>query len=95
MTQLTREAREELIKIRERGQSLEPLEEAIESITSSIIDRCKEEFSTMEPVCYQNIDNNRVFMLQLEMKVARQIITAVKVAIVDAQQAEEILEKDY
>lgn len=88
---LTREAREELIRLKEYGQSLEPLQEAFGKITDSIIEECKKEFSTMEPICYQNIDNNRVFMLQLQMKVARRIMTAVETAVMEAEQAEETL----
>lgn len=88
---LNREAREELIRLKESGQSFEPLQEAFKKIIDSIIEDCKNEFSTMEPIYYQNIDDNRVFMLQLEMKMARRIMTAVETAILEAEQAEETL----
>lgn len=73
------------------GKKAEVVSEVIHKLCNSIIERCKNEFATLPIIDYQNIDNSRVFMLQFEMKIAKDFATAIDAAIYSGQSAEQTL----
>jgi formaldehyde-activating enzyme involved in methanogenesis len=87
----TPEEIERMIQQVEFGKKAEVVKEVVDAIAEGIIERCKNEFSTMPLIDYQNIDNRQVFMLQLEMKVARDFKTAINTAILNGEEAEATL----
>lgn len=90
---LTAKEYEELRNLREFGRKAEIAAEVLEVLVNRIIEQCKNEFSTMPIIYYQNIDNSRLFMLQFEMKAARDLQTAIKLAILNGKDADETLSK--
>jgi hypothetical protein len=89
--ELTKEERDLMLKQIDFGKKAKTVKEVIDTLADSIIERCKNEFSTMPLIDYQNIDNRPVFMLQLEMQVARDFKTAINKAILNGEEAEETL----
>ncbi len=90
---LTAKDYEKLQGMREFGRKAEIAMEVLEILTNRVIEQCKSEFSTMPLINYQNIDNSRLFMLQFEMKAARDLRTAIEIALLDGKDAEETLKK--
>ena len=88
---LTSADREKLQAVREFGQKVELVAEVLKILTNRAIEQCKNEFSTMPVLDYQNIDNRAIIMLQLQMKVARDFKTAVDTAILNGHEAEATL----
>ncbi|GAB1353156.1 hypothetical protein MASR1M12_18900 [Erysipelotrichia bacterium] len=83
--------RDLLQKTKEFGRKADVVRDVVSAISDSIVERCKNEFSTMPVLDYQNIDNRAIIMLQLQMKVARDFKTAVDTAILNGQEAEATL----
>jgi phage FluMu gp28-like protein len=83
--------RDLLQKTKEFGRKADVVREVVSAISDSIVERCKNEFSTMPVLDYQNIDNRAIIMLQLQMKVARDFKTAVDTAILNGHEAEATL----
>ncbi len=90
---LTSADREKLQAVRDFGQKVELVAEVLKILTNRAIEQCKNEFSTLPVINYQNIDNSRLFMLQFEMKAARDLQTAIEIAILNGKDAEETLTK--
>jgi hypothetical protein len=76
-----------LRKTYEIGNKAEAVKDVISAVCDSIIERCKNEFSTTPINCYQNIDNNPIIMLQLKIATARSFKTAVESAILAGKEA--------
>lgn len=83
--------RDLLQKTKEFGRKADVVRDVVSAISDSIVERCKNEFSTMPVLDYQNIDNRAIIMLQLQMKVARDFKTAVDTAILNGHEAEATL----
>ena len=91
---LSAKEREELLAIREFGRKAELASEVLDVLISLAIERCKNEFATLPVVNYHDIDKDRLFMLQFEMKAVRELQAAIKVAILAGDEANENLNKD-
>ena len=91
---LTTKQRDELLAIREFGRKAELANEVLDVLVSLAIEWCKNEFASLPVVNYHDIDKERLFMLQFEMKAVREFQTAIKLAILAGKEANENLNKD-
>ena len=60
---LTSADREKLQAVRDFGQKVELVAEVLKILTNRAIEQCKNEFSTMPVINYQNIDNSRLLAI--------------------------------
>lgn len=83
-----------LRKTYEIGGKAEAVKDVITAVCDSIVERCKNEFSTMPINYYQNIDNNPIVVLQLKIATAKSFKTAVESAILAGKEAESKLKTE-
>ncbi len=82
---------EELLRLiaeKEYGATAKNAKPFIDEFCKRVIDRCCSEFSTAEINYYQNIDNKTIFMLQLQIRMARDLKKALDRAINEGEQAD-------
>lgn len=75
------------------GESAEIAKSLLDRITNEIIEECKEEFSTIPINNYQNYDNTPIFVLQLKIRVAKEIQDAISRRIADGNSAKKLLKE--
>lgn len=85
-------SREELMRLaREDGEVAKAAKPFVDAYYERILERCCREFAAQEINYYQNIDNKLIFMLQLQIRMARDLQSALDIAINDGKQAEQAL----
>lgn len=93
LPKITKEELDLLIADREYGEMAKHAKFFIDEYCKRVIDRCCQEFSTAEINYYQNIDNKAVYMLQLQIRMAKELKSALDRAINDRDQAIERLKE--
>ena len=79
--------REELEKRMDKGNLASIAKPLLDEITTEIIEQCKTEFEKLPIKIYQNSDNNEIFVLQLKMRVAKEMQIAIERRISDGELA--------
>lgn len=90
---LTREDVSRLQEEAEFGDRAASAKELISEITTRIVNRCIAEFCAMPVIHYLNVDNSQIIVLQLKMKVAKEIETEILKAIQNGEEAAKQLNK--
>lgn len=85
-------SREEMLRlVMEEGEAAKAAKPFIDTYCERVLERCCKEFAAQEINYYQNIDNKLIFMLQLQIRMARDLQSALNIAINDGKQAEQAL----
>lgn len=81
------EAYKKLLAEEEDGNVAKLVKPFIEKFCNKTIEDCKEKFSTLSTIYYQNLDNNVIFMLQLNIGIAKELKAFVENTIINGEQA--------
>ena len=85
-------SREELLRlVMEEGEAAKAAKPFIDAYCERILERCCKEFAAQEINYYQNIDSRLIFMLQLQIRMARDLQSGLNIAINDGNQAKQAL----
>ena len=90
LSYLTKEYKELLQKENE-GIVASTVKEFVNLFCDKTIEKCKEKFSTISTFGYQNIDKNEIFVLQLNIAVAKQLKVFVEQTALDGVHASDKL----
>ena len=81
------EAYKKLLAEEEDGNVAKLVKPFVEKFCDKTIEDCKEKFSTLSTICYQNLDNNEIFMLQLNIRMAKELKSFVENTIINGEHA--------
>lgn len=81
------EAYKKLLAEEEDGNVAKLVKPFIIKFCDKTIEDCKEKFSTLSTNYYQNLDNNVIFMLQLNIGMAKELKAFVENTVINGKQA--------
>lgn len=81
------EAYKKLLLEEEDGNAAKLVKDLIFKFCDKTIEDCKEKFSTLSTNNYQNLDNNVIFVLQLNIGMAKELKAFVENTIINGEQA--------
>lgn len=81
------ESYKKLLDEEKDGNAAKLSKELIIKFCNKTIENCKEKFSTLSTIYYQNLDNNEIFMLQLNIRMAKELKAFVENLVINGEQA--------
>lgn len=88
---LTKAEIEKLVKEEDYGKLAEAAKQFIEEYARRTEERCKNEFANLEINSSQLVDKDKVFMLQLQIGMVRNLLRGVEQAMLEGKLANETL----
>ena len=88
---MTKEEIEVIHKQAENGGKAKIALEVLKSVIHDIIEDSKDEFSKIPLANYQNIDNNKIYVLLSRIEVSRLILLEIRRRIDDGERAQKLI----
>lgn len=88
---MTREELEVIHKQIKNGQNAEIALDVLDAVLNEIVEESKNEFANLPLAYYQNIDNNKIYVLLSRINIARDIGLKIRMKIDEGERAKSIL----